>query len=404
MKKLVQINVVSNTGSTGRIMENIGKLAISNGWKSYVAFGRASNKSDSNEIIIGKPHDKYINVLNSRIFDNHGFNAKKATNNLVKQLEVIEPDIIHLHNIHGYYINIEILFKYLSFTKIPVVWTLHDCWSFTGHCSNFEAIDCKKWINECNTCPQLHTYPKSYVKDNSKVNFHKKEKIFNSINNLTIVPVSNWLVELLSKSYLKNNNIQLIHNGIDQKMFKPRNTNKISAKYNLNDKFIILGVAGIWNGFKGLNDFISLNSSLSENEQIVLIGLNETQIDKLPKGIIGIPKTESIDELAELYTLADVYVNLTYEDTFPTTNLEALACGTPVITYNTGGSPEAIDAQTGFIIPVGNISYLLEKIKVIQQVKTESYSNYCIKRAKLLFDSVDRNREYLNLYSKLLDK
>ena len=400
----MQINSVVNTGSTGRIAEEIGLIATSRGWESHIAYGRYGNPSKSNTIKIGNILDTYWHILQTKIFDRHGMASKRATNKLVEKIDQVSPDIVHLHNIHGYYINIKILFDYLALKSIPVVWTLHDCWSFTGHCAYFDTVKCEKWKTECNNCPQKNGYPSSIFADRSKDNFYLKEELFNSPKNLYIVPVSNWLNNLVSKSFLNKIPTKVIHNGLDLKKFSSKSTKKVIKKYGLEDDFVILGVANIWSERKGFNDFLELSKNLVENEKIILVGLNEKQLKVLPKNIIGIKKTESIEELAEFYSVADVFVNPTYEDNFPTTNIEALACGTPVITYNTGGSPEAISKETGFIVEQGNNKGLLDCIRQIKRLKKENFTHSCRERAEKLFGKESKYSEYLYLYNDLLNR
>ncbi|MDR2409256.1 MAG: glycosyltransferase, partial [Bacteroidales bacterium] len=372
MKTLLQINVVVNFGSTGNIVEEIGELVISNGWKSYIAFGQSKGKnaSKSDTIKIGNVLSIYWHVLMSRLFDCHGLASKKATMKLIKQIEQISPDVIHLHNIHGYYINYKLLFDYLRNTKTHVIWTLHDCWAFTGHCAHFSFIRCMKWKIECNNCPQKSTYPRSILMDRSRSNFLAKKKSFRLDNTrLIIATVSNWLTDLCLQSFLKDIPFKCIHNGVDINVFKPVLEKKkdILEKYNINAGFIILGVASIWAKRKGLDDFVKLSSHLSPDCSIVLVGLSKQQLKNLPPRIVGIQRTENRDELAVIYSSADVFINPTWEDNFPTTNLEALACGTPVITYNTGGSIESITDETGYIVEQGDIEGLLNAIEQIKQ-------------------------------------
>lgn len=336
--KLLQINSVVNSGSTGRIAEEIGITAMQAGWISYIAFGRNNRPSKSNKIKIGTELDVKWHGVITRLFDRHAMASCGATKKLVKKIEEIQPDIIHLHNIHGYYLNIKILFDYLAKIDIPVVWTLHDCWTFTGHCSHFSFVGCDKWKTQCNKCQHKIEYPASYGLNNSYNNFQLKRKLFTSVKNMTLVPVSSWLNGLLQESFLKIYPSQVIHNGIDLNTFKPINAKSVKDKYNLFDKFVLLGVANDWTRKKGLDDFIKLNSLLIANEVIVLVGLTKKQTKLLPKNIVGIRHTESVKELASLYSCADIFINLTYQDSFSTTNLEALASGTPVITYKTGGA------------------------------------------------------------------
>lgn len=405
MNKLLQINVVGNYGSTGHIAEEIGSLAIFNGWKSYIACARNIRTSQSEIIKIGNVLDIYYHILKTRITDRHGFASKLATRRLIKSIEKIQPDIIHLHNLHGYYINIKILFDYLSTIKIPIIWTLHDCWSFTGHCAYFDFINCNKWEIQCYNCPQKRIYPSSLLLDSSKKNFICKNKLFNKISNLTLIPVSNWLSSLIGKSFLNLHNCKTIHNGIDLNIFRPVNSSYFQDKYNTNKKFVILGLTNIWADRKGLNDFILLDKLINHsNYQIILVGLNKKQMKVVPPTIKCIIRTENIDELVALYSLADVFVNPTWEDNFPTTNIEALACGTPIVTYKTGGSPEAIDKETGIIIEKGDVDGLYQAIKKIGERSRAFYIKKCRNRAISLFSKQDRYNEYINLYKSLLNQ
>lgn len=404
MKIILQINSVVNSGSTGRIAEETGQTAIAAGWESYIAYGRNDRPSRSNLIKIGNDWDIRIHGLQTRLFDRHGLASTAATREFVDQIKKIKPDIIHLHNIHGYYINIEILFRYLKDANIPVVWTLHDCWPMTGHCAHFTFVGCEKWKTQCFSCPQKKGYPSSYFLDRSKQNHKQKRKLFTSVNDMTIVPVSNWLTDIVKQSYLKDYPIRVINNGIDVNVFSPQSGDGIRLKYGLADKFVLLGVATEWGKRKGLHDFIELSKILKDDEIIILVGLKEDLIKILPENIIGITRTESTQELAEFYSSADVFVNPTWEDNFPTTNLEAMACGTPVITYETGGSPEAIDELTGIVVEQGNIHKLTQAIKQIKEKGKQSYSEACVKRAHRLYRKEDRYREYIELYEELLNK
>ena len=402
MRTLLQINSVVNSGSTGRIAEEIGQTAISQGWESYIAYGRNKRLSQSQLIKIGTDWDIKMHGLQTRLFDRHGLCSKSATQIFIKQIEAIKPDIIHLHNIHGYYLNIEVLFNFLASTQIPVLWTLHDCWPFTGHCVHFDFVGCKKWLTQCNNCPQTRTYPASFFLDRSTQNFNLKKELFTGVHNLTLVPVSQWLANLLRQSFLKNLPIQVINNGIDIETFKPVPSNNLRFKFKLQSKFIIIGVANIWSEHKGLKDIIELSSKLDANYQIILVGLSKKQIKTLPGNIIGIERTESVNELAEFYAASDVFINPTWEDNFPTTNIEALACGIPVITYNTGGSIESISKETGIIVEKGNIDDLFEAIRIIKNKGKYYYSKTCTERARMLYNKNDRFKAYFDLYDTIL--
>lgn len=402
MKTLLQINTVVNRGSTGRIAEEIGKIAMQAGWNSYIAYGRQQAHSSSDLIRIGNRMDCYMHVLQTRLWDRHGLGSKKATMRLVEQIREISPDIIHLHNIHGYYLNYPILFEYLSTTNIPIVWTLHDCWSFTGHCPYFDFVRCEKWRSKCYKCIQTKKYPASWFIDRSETNFIEKRMYFNKIKNLTLVPVSNWLDNLIKDSFLLGNNTVVIHNGIDLDTFFPRPS--IKNKLGLQNHFVILGVANIWEERKGLDDFILLSNKVSSDVVIILIGLSKKQMQEIPSNIIGLERTDSVEQLAEYYSTADLFVNLTQEDNFPTTNLEALACGTPIVTYRTGGSIEAITPETGFIVEKGNIDSILTAIQTVRVNGKKKYISICRKHAMSNYNHIQCFDKYINLYNSLLLK
>lgn len=402
--KLLQINVTANSGSTGRIAEDIGLIAVSNSWESYIGYGRTNNNSRNKIIRIGSDFDIKVHGLLTRVFDNHsfGFSSKKATKEFIKEIDKIKPDIIHLHNIHGYYINSNVLFEYLSKLNVPIVWTFHDCWSFTGHCAHFDYIGCKKWKTGCYSCPLKKSYPASLVFDRSKKNYIEKKKLFNLVKNLTIVPVSNWLGDLVKESFLSSNAIKVIHNGIDINTFKPSTNNKETReKFGLKDEFVVLGLSSVWNKSKGFDDFINLYTKLDSKVKIILVGLNQNQIDDLPKNIIAIRRTENISQLVDLYSMSDLFINLTYNDTFPTTNLEALACGTPILTYKTGGSIEAVSDDTGFIVEKGDLDSVIKVINEVRKKGKGFYSEKCRERAVSCFNKDDRFMDYIELYRSL---
>jgi len=394
--KVLQINSVCGHGSTGRIATDIYKVLEEQGHECLIAYGREIAPKGIKAIRIGTKFDNYVHVMKTRLLDKHGFSSKKATLEFIEKVKEYNPDIIHLHNIHGYYINIEILFYYLKEANKPVVWTLHDCWSFTGHCAYFDYIGCEKWKTGCESCPQKNKYPKSLFIDNSKFNYERKKELFTGIKNMTIVTPSRWLANLVKESFLKEYELKVIYNGIDLNVFSPKDKDIFRKKYSLENKFIILGVANIWDERKGLKYFFELSKLIDNNDVIVLVGLNNEQLKNLPSNIIGIKRTNSVEELAEIYSAADVFANPTLEDNFPTVNLEALACRTPVITFNTGGSAESIDESSGVVVEKGNVKEMIETINIIKVNKIDS--NCCISRAKK-FDKKDRFEEYIKLYT-----
>lgn len=400
--KLLQINTTINSGSTGRIAEEIGKLVMEHGHESFIAYGRGNQPSASKTIKIG---DKWIiwrHVLKSRLFDLHGFGSTNTTKSFIKELNIINPDIIHLHNIHGYYINVEVLFNFLKQAGKPVLWTIHDCWPYTGHCSHFDYVNCYKWESQCFACPNKKGYPASWFVDNSRNNYKRKKELFIGLSNLTIITPSRWLENLIKISFLKEYPIKTIYNGVDLNVFNPVKRNQTIEKYKLENLTYIVGVANIWSQRKGLDDFIKLRKILPESIKIVLVGLNENRIKRLPDGIWGIQHTEKISELAALYSAASAFVNPTYVDNFPTTNIEALACGTPVVTYNTGGSPEAINAHTGVVVEKGDIHALAAAIKTITEIGKAHYQPLCRQRAEQHFNKDERFMDYLRLYESLV--
>lgn len=383
--KVLMINSVCGIGSTGRICTDIADELTENGHECKIAFGRkaAPERYQKYAYRITSDGGVKINALKARLFDNEGFNAAGATKKLISFIEEYNPDVIHLHNLHGYYLNVEVLFDYLKKADKKVVWTLHDCWAFTGHCAYFDYPECDKWRENCGNCGRLNDYPKAII-DRSERNLAKKKEIFGGVKNLTVVTPSKWLAELAKQSFLGEYLIEVINNGIDTAVFRPTESN-FKEKNGLSGKKIILGVANIWDARKGLGDFISLSKKISDDYRIVLVGLDEKQLGMLPENILGITRTSSAKELAEIYTAADVLFNPTYEDNYPTVNLEAQACGTPVVTYDTGGSGESVPKEN--VIAAGDVDAFLKIEKSQLKVK------YIDKRNKSLF--IDK---YLKLY------
>ena len=397
--KILQINSVCGVGSTGRIATDLYKVLEEQGHQCKIAYGRGEAPEGIDSIKIGSKLDNYTHVFKTRVFDKHGFGSVNATKKFIEEVKEYDPDIIHLHNIHGYYINIEILFNYLKDANKPVVWTLHDCWPFTGHCAYFDYVGCDKWKHGCNKCPQKHDYPTSNIIDNSNFNYEKKKELFKSVKNMTIVTPSEWLANLVKKSFLGLYSVVVINNGIDLDVFKPIKNN-FREKYKLEDKFIVLGVASEWSERKGLKYFRELNNSLSDDYKIVVVGVNKNQKNELSKDILSILKTNNAEELAIIYSEADVFINPTLEDNFPTTNIEALACGTPVITFKTGGSVESLDEYTGKIVNKEDTYELIEAINSVKE--KDIYKTRCMKRAHEKYNKNSKFNEYIQLYEYVL--
>ena len=415
MGKLLYISGSVNFGAPGRIVEQLGLLAQQHGYEVLVAHStRNENPTQLPHFAMTTKCDEVMHAIGAKFLDLHGLLSTAQTRELVERIKDYQPDIIHLHNIHGYFCNFKVLFEYLDSVDTPVVWTLHDCWPFTGRCFHFVGVDCYKWKTGCYDCKAEPGYTVSKYYDRSKELYALKKRLFSSVKNLTLVPVSDWQAAFLKDSFLKDCNVHTIHNGVDIEKFRPMNGNRLRDKHRLDGKFVILGVASPWNTRKGLDDFYRLRTMLSDEFAIVMVGLTPKQIEKLPDGIIGIARTESQQELAEYYSMADVFVNLTYLDTFPTTNLEALACGTPVVTYRTGGSPEAIcdtacekvekaGAEyypTGMVVEQGDVEGM---IHCVRELKSRPISAaVCRQRAEVLFDKEKCFEKYIKLYENLL--
>lgn len=344
--RYVQLNSFYN-GSTGAIMRGLHSQLSSRGVDSYCIWGRRHESIDDHmQCCASKPEVCFHGAM-TRLRDRMGFYSKRDTAKLLKRLDEIDPDVIHLHNIHGYWVNIEMLFSWLAAQRCEVRWTLHDCWAFTGHCAYFTYVECAQWKTQCaysKPCPQLDTYPKTISKVSCARNFEDKKRIFTSVpaERMMLITPSQWLSDLVEESFLKDYPVEVRHNTIDRAVFRPTSS-AFREQYGIGDRFMILGVASPWTERKGLCDFIKLTGELDfEKCAIVLVGLSKKQIREMPEGIICLTRTDSPQELAGIYSTADVFFNPTVEDNFPTVNLEAEACGTPVVTYDTGGCRETL--------------------------------------------------------------
>lgn len=340
--KYLFINSVAGIGSTGKIAAQQCRELMAQGHSCVLAFGRNGANCDGIPTIqIGNSLNYKLHGIRTRLLDDHGFGSKGPTVQFLKQVKDYDPDVIWLHNVHGYYIHIGLLFDYLRNCGKKIYWTLHDCWSFTGHCAYFDFVECSRWKTACHHCPQKGTYPASCGLDASSSNYRRKKALFTGIPNLTIVTPSRWLAGLVKESFLGEYPVEVVYNPIDTDVFKPTSGN-FRERYNLKDKKIALGVAGVWEERKGMRDFVKLAGMLPEPWKIVLVGVPTEMAQQLPGTILALPRTASAEELAQLYSDADVFVNPTYEDNLPTVNLEARACGTRIVCYDTGGCSETI--------------------------------------------------------------
>ena len=402
MKTLVQINSGLGFGSVGRIADQIGTLAEQEGWNCYYAHGTRYKAHECKTAIpVGGKLTDYIHYAISLLTGRDGIGSYFATKRLVRQLKKISPDVVHLHNIHGSYLNYKVLFDYLAEANIPVVWTLHDCWAATGHCAYFDSVNCEKWKTGCHDCQLKHEFPKSLFFDQSSWNQKRKIKAINSLKDLTLVPVSNWLGNIMRDSLIENASINVIHNGIDLSKFQPIESD-IKKRLGIdNGKITVIGLATGWDERKGYSDFVKLAKTNLYN--VIMVGNIDVDSSDLPSSVIHIKHTDSQHELAELYSAADVFINPTYSDNFPTTNIEALACGTPVVTYMTGGSPEAVDKSTGIVVERGNLNELINAINTVVDQKSKFSGQACRKRAETEFEMSTQYRKYIDLYKTILE-
>ena len=389
-------------GSTGRIMFQIADIVKTMGDVAYTSASFTKSRGEhfpDTYYRIGGAVGKTEHIILAKLTGRHGCYSHLATYKLIQKIKQVNPDVIHLHNIHGWYLNWKMLFDFLKKDNIPVIWTLHDCWAFTGHCPHFMAIGCDKWKSGCYECDLYKSYPGCFF-DDSRFQYRYKKECFTGVPNLTIVTPSQWLANLVKQSYLKDYDTVVINNGIDLTKFKPR-ASDFRAKYGLENKLLILGVAFDWTTKKGLDDFRRLAEDLPEEYAIVLVGVSDIVASTLPERIISIACTQNQEELAEIYSAADIFVNPTWEDNFPTVNLEALACGTPVVTYKTGGSPESITEETGKVVPYKDYG-ALKNATIEMKSARESMSRACIERAKL-FERKDIYCKYIELYKSILE-
>lgn len=391
--KIVQINATCGVGSTGRICVGISELLTEKGIENYILHcGAASDYP----LGIKCADEKYIRVqaLKSRLLGNYGFNSGKSTRTIIAELERIRPDIVHLHNIHSHDCHLERLFSYLRERHIKIIWTFHDCWAFTGYCPHFTMAECGKWQERCHDCIQRKEY--SWLFDRSSSLFDRKKELLKDLD-LTIVTPSEWLGGLVKRSFLKAYPVKVINNGIDLSVFRPEKSD-FRRRYGVEDKKLVLGVSFDWGAKKGLDVFIELARRLPDDYRIVLIGTNETVDALLPENILSIHRTQDQRELCEIYSAADVFVNPTREETYPTVNMESLACGTPVITFDTGGSPEIIDETCGRVVSRNDVDALENEIR--RACENDLFSEQaCTDRASH-FDKKKRFEEYVKLYER----
>lgn len=397
--KIVQVNTVCNT-STGKIMECIQREAVRRGYETYSFVGRRKPFQDIPCEKIGNPISFWIHVGLTTALDRQGFGSWFHTRRMIKRIKEEKPDIIHLHNLHGYYLNLPLLFRYLKEEyEGKVFWTFHDCWPFTGHCVHFSYAGCERWKTKCYQCPMKKRYPVSLFVDASKKNYQIKKELFCSVRNLTVIVPSAWMEAWVRESFFQDRTVCVVPNGIDLSVFTYRHDEKVYRSYHIPaEKKVLLGVAGIWDERKGLQDFHKLAGVINqENYQIVLIGLSGFQIRHLPEGIIGITRTENKQELAALYSRADIFINPSKEESFSLVTVEAMACGTPVIVLNTSAVRELVTPQCGVVIENMETEAYME---AIEQVEVGHFERATVRLCAEKYNQNSMAERILSLYEE----
>lgn len=401
--KTVQINITQKSGSTGKIACQIKEYTKMMGGESKIAFGYG-DKSDIEDLSLYSKTGTHLHSFMSRMFCMQGLWSYSKTIKLISFLKKQKPEIVHLHNIHGHFLNYPLLFSYLKKSQINVVWTLHDCWSFTGKCAHYFKAGCYKWKTECKKCPNLKTYPDSKI-DLSTINYRLKKKYFTSVKKLRIVCNSDWLESQVRQSFFGDKQICRIYNGVDTALFRPVNDSGIREKYGIpEDKKIILGVSGVWKEDKGLGIFMKLSEMISDDYVIVLVGVNEIIMKKLPCNIVGVSRTENATELAQLYTCANVLLNPSLEETFGMVAAEAMACGTPVIVSDTTACPEIVKDGTGLVVNMRNIDEVYSAVCSIADADKNEYTEKCLSNIRDNFSVEVMCENYYELYKNIVEQ
>lgn len=415
MKIFLLNSTFKNGGSTGRIVYDLMTVMENNEVQSYVAYGISSGvMEERNSLLLQSKKELKVSQIQSRLFARHGFYNVNATKKLLSYIDEIKPDILHLHNIHGYYVHCGMLFDYIKAHHIPVVWTLHDCWAFTGWCAYFDYSGCDRWKTQCKHCPSKDDYPKAWFTSRARSNYELKKRTFTGVENLTLVTPSRWLADLTRESYLREYPVKVINNGVDTSVFKP-SMNHVKADLGVEGKKIFLAVAGGLEKRKGRDYLLKIPELLNDDEVLVILGVRKDQIKLLPKSkCVGIPYTNSVEDLASIYSAADVFINTTLEDNFPTTNIEAMACGTPVITFNTGGSIEPVldqdfveesknysKSSVGGVVPKGDCNSLLALAREYMKTERADLSNACVNKVDSFYNKEKQYKRYLSLYKNI---
>lgn len=401
--KVLEINTVYGIGSTGKIVSDLYEMLTGQGYECVIAYARGEAPENIRTIKIGNKWDVYYHGIMTRITDRHAMYSVRATKKLVEDIRRYEPDLIHLHNLHGYYLDIRTLFAFLKEYDRPVVWTLHDCWTYTGHCSHYTNVGCYRWKSQCEHCPQKKEYPASMLLDNSYQNYRIKKELFTSVRNMHLVTPSKWLKGEVEQSFFKGIPCSAVPNGLELETYflkQGREQEKLKEAYGLSGKKVVLGVANVWTKQKGYEDFIELSERLPEEYQVVMVGLNEKQLKELPKTIAGYPRTAGLSELADFYRMADVYFNGSCQETMGMTTGEAICCGTPAIVYNATAVPESVHEGCGIILEPGDVKGVAEAVQQICNDPTPWYEG--CKKDRIRFDKAVFLEAYEQIYRELM--
>lgn len=393
--RVLFVNLVYGVGSTGKIIADIADLLRKGGSDVRILYGAGADSSDADARRTAGRLEYYAHNALSRLTDHAGLYSRAATRRMIREIKTFQPDLIHLHTLHGFYVNYEMLFRFLKGSGIPVVWTLHDCWPFTGHCTHFSQIKCTQWQTECQDCRLLRRYPHCYGKGDVRRNFRRKKDAFTGVKNLVITTPSQWLAGQVALSFLRDYPRMVIPNGIDRTVFRPQ-ASDLRKSYRLEDKKIVLGVASTWSAQKGLPDLLALADRLGADYQVVLIGLTAQQLPHVPPNVLGLPRTANQTELAQWYTVADVFVNPTYEDTFPTVDMEAQSCGAPAAVYETDGCPETLVTGNSVLTAQGDLDGLEHAVRDV--VRRGVRVAPCETER---FDKERTYEEYIRLYKRM---
>lgn len=401
--KVLEINTVYGIGSTGKIVSDLYEMLTGQGHECVIAYARGEAPENIRTIKIGNKWDVYYHGIMTRITDRHAMYSVRATKKLVEDIRRYEPDLIHLHNLHGYYLDIRTLFAFLKEYDRPVVWTLHDCWTYTGHCSHYTNVGCYRWKSQCEHCPQKKEYPASMLLDNSYQNYRIKKELFTSIRKMHLVTPSVWLKGEVEQSFFKGIPCTAVPNGLELETYYLKQGNeqeKLKETYGLSGKKVVLGVANVWTKQKGYEDFIELSGHLPEEYQVVMVGLNEKQLKELPETIAGYPRTVGLSELADFYRMADVYFNGSCQETMGMTTGEAICCGTPAIVYNATAVPESVHEGCGIVLEPGDVKGVAEAVQQICNEPTPWYEG--CKKDRIRFDKAIFLDAYDRIYKEML--